>query len=333
MNGVQSITMDKKLIENMKLLNGRINDASSVFLATHESPDGDGLGAMISLALFLKERGKQLFMFSYDEPPDSLRFLPGSEDIKSALPAYNSFDLIIGLDYGDIERLHLQPSFLDSSIFVTIDHHISSRPFGDLQIIHPNLSSTSEIIYWFFRINKFPISKNIALNLLAGILVDTGGFSHVTTSSGVFGAASDLLRCGVVPSKVVQESIESQSNTGLKIWGRALSRIKEDKEIGMLYSYVLKEDLDEYDAKFDDVAGLISLLNTASVSRFSALLVEYEKGIIKGSLRSERFKGVDVSEIASKLGGGGHKYASGFTREGTIEDILGEIRQTVMDSR
>lgn len=327
--------MDKELfkagndafIGELRSLYDRIQSAKRFLLATHESPDGDGLGAMLALSLFLREANKEPYLFSYDKLPDSLYYLPGGRDIHHHLPRGQEFDLVIGLDYGDVERLHLEPEFLTSERFVTIDHHIASHPFGDIRVVYPDLSSTSEIIYWFFRHNNIPISRDVALNLLTGILVDTGGFSHVTTSPRVLEVGSELLSCGIDPAKILRESLDTRGEAALKIWGRALSRIREERETGMLYSYILREDLEEFDASFDDVAGLISLLNTASFSRFTVLLVEYEKGIIKGSLRSEQFKGVDVSEIASAMGGGGHRYASGFTFKGTIEDAVEEIKR------
>ncbi len=330
MQDEHAIITSEEFIGGLRSLYDRLKNSQNILLATHENPDGDGLGAMFSLSLFLKQIGKHPFPFSYDKLPESLQFLPGSVSVQHTLPENDIFDLVIGLDYGDIERLHLRPTFLDESRFVTIDHHVASRPFGDLQIVYPDLSSTSEIAYWFFRNNSLAISKDIALNLLTGILVDTGGFSHITTSPQVFEVGSELLKSGVVPSKVLRESLDTRGEAALKIWGRALARIREVKEIGMLYSYILKDDLDEHGATFDDVAGLISLLNTAPTSRFTVLLVEYEKGVVKGSLRSERFKGVDVSEIAASLGGGGHKYAAGFTREGSMDDIVEDIKQVVL---
>lgn len=323
--------LNREGVRKFRLLHERLNGARRILLATHENPDGDGIGAMLALSLFLGKEGKYVIPFSKDGLPESLSFLPGSGAIQTVLQPHASFDLIIGLDYGDVERLHLPREFLDVSRFVTIDHHVVAHSIGDLQIVSPSFSSTSEIVYWFFHENKTPLSKEIALNLITGILVDTGGFSHITTSPRVLAVASDLLGRGVVPSRVLRDAIETRSASALKLWGNALGRIREDKEIGMLSSYISREDLVRCNATFDDVAGLISLLNTASSSRFTVLLVEYEEGVIKGSLRSERFKGVDVSQIAAQLGGGGHRYASGFTRQGTIEDILGEIKDVVRE--
>ena len=330
----QDITVDlprEEGLGKLRSLYERLNNAERVLLATHENPDGDGIGAMLALSLFLREKGKYTVPFSTDGVPESLSFLPGSDAVQTVLPPHDFFDLIIGLDYGDVERLHLSPELLDESRFVTIDHHVVARPFGDLQIVSPLLSSTSEMIYWFFHENSISFSKEIALNLITGILIDTGGFSHITTSPRVLAVASDLLGRGVVPSRVLRDAIETRSASALKLWGSALCRIREDKEIGMIYSCISKEDLVRCNATFDDVAGLISLLNTISSSRFTVLLVEYEKGVIRGSLRSERFKGVDVSQIAAQLGGGGHRYASGFTRQGTIDDILEEIKEVVRE--
>ncbi len=311
----------------LRSLHGQLKKSEHILLATHEGPDGDGIGAMLALSLYLLDSGKRPYPFSFDALPESLHYLPGRRSVRQDLPSGSNMEVVIGLDYGDIERLHLAPEFLDEARFITIDHHIASHPFGNLQIVYPDLSSTSEIVYWFFKYNNLPISRDIALNLLTGILVDTGGFSHITTSSRVLEVGSDLLKCGVDPAKVLRQSLDTRGEAALKIWGRALGRIREEGEIGMLYSYILREDLEEYKADFDDVAGLISLLNTAPTTRFTVLLVEYEEGIIKGSLRSEQFKGVDVSRIASALGGGGHRYASGFTFKGTIEETVEEIKR------
>jgi len=107
----------------------------------------------------------------------------------------------------------------------------------------------------------------------------------------------------------------------IKLWGKALSRVRTYDEIGMAISYLSKEDIEECGAKEEDISGLVGVINTISDTRFSLLLTEYKNKKIRGSLRSEEYKGVDVSSIAKSLGGGGHKLASGFEISGSIKKV------------
>lgn len=91
-----------------------------------------------------------------------------------------------------------------------------------------------------------------------------------------------------------------------------------NRKTGAAVSVVSADDLKECGATLEDLSGVVNMLNTLPEAKFALLLCEYEAGKIKGSLRSEPHKGVDVSLIAKKLGGGGHKLAAGFEVAGHI---------------
>jgi phosphoesterase RecJ-like protein len=127
-------------------------------------------------------------------------------------------------------------------------------------------------------------------------------------------------------SHIAHETYQKKNLPSLCIWGRALSRILIQEGSTAAVSLITPEDMKECGAGLDDLAGVVSMLNTLPHTKFAMLLVEYEPGKIKGSLRSEPHKMVDVSKIAKRLGGGGHKLASGFEVEGRIVQQEGKWR-------
>ena len=108
-------------------------------------------------------------------------------------------------------------------------------------------------------------------------------------------------------------------------WGQVLARTQLDQRTGLAHSWVSPEDIQKTGISFADFDGLTNLVTNCSTSSVGLFLVEYEKGKIKGSLRSEPKGGINVAEIAKGLGGGGHAYSAGFQQEGTIEETLKKV--------
>lgn len=320
----------KELAELLREAYVMISPSESILLAAHEHPDADALGSMLAMHSFLKKSGIMSIAYCKDYPRGRLRFLPHVTELKTSIPPDSSFDTIIGFDYGDFRRLHVSEEVISKAKrFITFDHHIQGDSRGDLKIVYPTLSSTSELMYRFFKANDIHIDRDIALLILTGIIADTGGFKHITTSPEVFSIASDLLKMGILPARIFGSILNEDAAKQFPIWGRALARLEYRQSFDMAFSFLVYEDFIEFDAVYEDASGVISLINTVTDAKFSLLLVEYEKDKIKGSLRSEPFKGVDVSKIARSLGGGGHKYASGFSHEGSVASALRAVEEAV----
>jgi phosphoesterase RecJ-like protein len=132
--------------------------------------------------------------------------------------------------------------------------------------------------------------------------------------------ASDLLKKGASVSKIIKASFANKKLSTLKLWGRAFEKAKINPTNGLITTVLTLRDLEECNATTEDIGQVASILNTVPGTRFSLVLSEREDGIIKGSLRSEEYKGVNVSEIAHFFGGGGHKLASGFEIKGKIHE-------------
>ena len=340
--------MSKLHLSQFQKINALLKNAKNILIVSHEDPDADAIGSMLGLNLFLKEIGLKPFLYLSDSPPNFFSFLPGFSEIKNKIPKDLDFDLLFGLDYGDFKRLNLPGYVLAKKSLIknliTIDHH-QGRQTGKVKIVDPKVSSTCEIIYQWLKeappAGSLPIDiidKEIATCLLTGIVGDTGGFSHVSTSFRTMRAASDLLSKGAPLDRIENLTLFSESTSLLKsaeIFGKVLSRIKTVPECKLVYSWLSTEDLRNQPfstLELNEILGegrVASIISKELNCNFALFLIEYKKGEIRGCLRSEPFKGKKVDQIAKKLGGGGHPYAAGFKQRGTIEEVLKKVLDLV----
>lgn len=314
-----------------------IRQKKNILLASHEHPDGDAIGSMLAMFSALAESpGKNLAVFSKDPVPDYLDFLPNSEvimhDAAQCFSAGIRPDVFIGFDYGDFKRLGVDKKYIEGSAVITFDHHPHLKQEGDVLIIDDSASSTCEIIYEFFIHARLKITPNTATALLTGIFTDSGGFAHVNTSVRTLRAAGDLLRRGAPLAKIYKETFCNKPLSSLKAWGYALGATRQDQESGMTYVAIAHDKFLELGGCLDDFEGVANAIGLPPEAKFSLLLIECEPNFIKGSLRSESFKGVDVSQIARALDGGGHKYAAGFEQTGkSLENVVELVKQIALE--
>lgn len=299
----------------------QLQKAQSILLLTHKRPDGDGIGAILALYHALK-KDKHIHIYLHEELPASLYFLPEHHAMSTDHNILeNSYDLVVILDCDSLTRTGAttleQRQYSQSLI---IDHHkpyeTNEQEYHHKAVIET--ASTTIIIYQYLQQCSIPITKEIATCLLTGIVTDTGGFLHESTTPEVLEITADLMKKGAVLSKISRHTLKTKSTNILKLWGRALSRIQQNAETGMTYSVITKRDLKECNATIEDLSGIANILNTIPESKYSLLLTELDQNRIKGSLRTESNNNIDVAKIAQSFGGGGHKLASGFEIEGRL---------------
>lgn len=297
-----------------------------VLIVTHQDPDGDGIGSMLALGIALERHGSKTWLFCRDLPPSDLNFLPYWHKIQTNYEK-KRYDAIIALDYGSFERTGLVVTPENAqTLFITIDHHPLSNHRGHIQIVEPFFSSTSEIVYHLFREGNIEIDKNIATCLLTGIFFDTGGFRHSNTSDTVLRVAGDLLAKGGDLNRISHNSLDVKAVKYSKLWGEVLRNLNFMEDCGMVFAVVTKNDLTRHNTSNDGLGGLANFLCAIPEAKFSLFLSEEDSGCFRGSLRSEEFKGIDVSRIAKVFGGGGHKWAAGFITDLKPEEIVAKIR-------
>ncbi|MBI2607214.1 MAG: bifunctional oligoribonuclease/PAP phosphatase NrnA [Candidatus Doudnabacteria bacterium] len=295
---------------------GLIEQSQSIFLTTHEGTDGDDLGSLLAVRLALLNLGKDIFSAVKGGVPESLDFLPGSETVEEEMPGLN-FDLIITFGCNRISRTGFDPIKFTNKKILNFDHHPDNTQFGAVNVVDARISSVAELVYGFLNFGRMLINKDMATCLLTGIFTDTGGFKHANTSADTLESAADLLKRGARIDKIAYQTMGKKRPSTIKAWAQGLEHTRFDPDKQMVFSVLTKEDLEQIGASDEDLDGFVELLNSIPQARF-ALLLRQDGDMVKGSLRSEPQKQVDVSEIARNFGGGGHKLASGFKIKGRL---------------
>lgn len=314
--------MTNRPIEQLSTL---IAKARRVLLAVHEHPDGDALGAMLGLADYLRDQGKEVTTMTPDAAPEYFSYLPGSDRIVHALPKpLAGYELVVLLDCGDVKRTHIPFSErrVGQPPVVNIDHHPTTTTLDGTEVVDVNMvdtgaSSTSEIIYDMLLDFEATITKGIATCLLTGICTDTGNFQNLGTTQTCLVAASKLLIYGANLTKIIEATNKNKSVGALKLWGRALSRLKKDEATGLVSTVIRQRDIDECGVDVSAAEGVANFLNSLGEARATLVLKEEPNGAIRGSYRTTK-EGVDVSAMAKRYGGGGHVKAAGFTVQGRL---------------
>lgn len=250
-----------------------------------------------------------------------------------------SFDLIVTVDTGDLVQLGTfyddNKILFESVPLLSIDHHASNGRFGTHNFLNFKAASTTQMLTPIFQdleqeTGKELIDEDVATLLLVGIITDTGSFQHSNTSPDAFEVAAELLDRGARQQEIIKHIFKTKSLATLKLWGRVLSKIQYVPEDKLVYSTITLQDLADTGASPDDTGGIIDeLMSNAPGSEVVMLLKEKEPGFIGGSLRAPGKK-ADVSVIAQRLGGGGHKKAAGFRiRDKSMDEALAMTKEVV----
>jgi phosphoesterase RecJ-like protein len=312
----------EKLVEQFVELLNTLKGIKSPLLVTHPKADADALGSVCSFAEILKnEFNLESKIYIPDKPGEVFEALFPLNKIETEFKI-EDHDSIIFLDRGNVYydfKFNEKINKLGKEIrLINIDHHPQSTITDALNLTDTKASSTCEIIYRFMNYFNMSINPRVAQYLLNGIYADTGGFRHNNTSSLTLEISSDLLKKGASITKINRGLFSNKSLSTLKLWAIALERAQINPKTGMATSFITNKDLEKCGATIDDASGVSEILNSISEAKFSLVLLERDDNKIKASLRSEEYKGVDVSKIARQFKGGGHKLASGFEIEGKL---------------
>ncbi|MBU4332298.1 DHH family phosphoesterase [Patescibacteria group bacterium] len=307
-----------------------IDKASKILLVCHRNPDGDTLGAALSLAHFLETAKKGYALFCQDSPADFFRFLSKFEELIIGeiglgfkTQTNSGHDLIITLDCGDIEQTGL-PEFLANTKtpIVNIDHHITNTQFGDYNLVDADKASTTALLYQFFTKSQISISRNMATCLLVGLLTDTGNFSNPATNSESLAIAARLVARGAQIREINKYILQNKSIDVLKLWSRIFLRLQKISDFDLAWTVITQKDLAECGIDKKGLEGVANFLSKFSDSAITLILEELENKEIKGSLRTNQ-DFIDVSKFAKLMGGGGHAKAAGFRINGQLLETAG----------
>ena len=306
----------------------KIEESKNIIISSHVNPDGDAVGSGLSLFLALRNKysNKNIRFILEDDIPDNMKFLEGSELIEKFSEEMENLpvDLFITVDSATFERIGKTKAIKKDAFLVNIDHHHLSNPmYGDINIVKES-SSTSEIIFFVLKdMLNIPIDKKTAEAIYTGVITDTGNFKYESTTKETFYVGGELLQMGIDRGRISDEVYKNKSLGAMKALGKALTEMKIIPEKKLVYFLLKKDLIEKENIKKGETDGIVENLLEYRDCEVSVFLREIENGKIKGSMRSKN--SIDVNEIASVFGGGGHKRAAGFTTDLTEEEIIKNI--------
>ncbi|ODM25170.1 phosphoesterase [Clostridium sp. Bc-iso-3] len=297
-----------------------IKDADAIAILPHVSADGDALGSSLALALALNALNKKPAVYFEEEMPNTYSFLPGREFAEVYSEKPDKYGLVIALDTGDMERLGKRAAiFNDADSTVNIDHHTTNTQFAQLNLVNTNSSAVGELIYQLIKMMGIDIDKDIATCLYVAIATDTGGFRYSNTTPVTHQIAADLINNGVDVSYITQTVFETLSLQKVKLMGKAVESL-ELLENGKLAIIKITDDLlKNIGAREEDCEGIVNIGRNIEGVEVAVVIRQREGGDLKINFRSKNY--VDVSAIANRHSGGGHKRAAGCTIKGDINDV------------
>ena len=306
------------------------------FLVTsHEAPDGDALGSLLGTGLALQELGKDVVMFLGGPAPlpGEYRFLDlESRGLRRERPPDAAERTLVAVDCASASRVGAEPGIVETAPFtINIDHHHDNPRFGDVNLIVPDASSTGEVLADLLGELGVALTPEIAEALYVALVTDTGRFQYANTTPKTLRLAADLVEAGADVHRVFQGVYENVQFAKLKLLARALERARVLEGGEIVVSHLLREDFEAVGATEPYSEGIIDVLRSVEGSAVTALIREPPRDggpTRKVSLRSSVDE-VDVSAIARKSGGGGHREAAGFSSELEIEEIVDFIVREV----
>ena len=314
-------------MDELKAAAAALRDANTVVTMGHIGPDGDALGSMLAVAGAARNAGKTSYA-TFGEPfvvGKQFRYLDNST-LLPPLKVPEQIDVAVVVDTSVAARLgSALPIVRRAKTVIVLDHHLSSdSDLGDIRVVDSSAAAAAQVVFRLLTELGWPITTEIASALYTGIVTDTGRFQYSATTAEVHQITAALLDAGVEPPTVGRHVYEESPFPYLRVAGAVLSRAELDADAKIVWSVLLRDDLAVAELRYEDADGLIDLIRIAEESDVACLLREIGDDKFKGSLRSRGR--VDVSEIAGRFGGGGHRNAAGFVATGTPESIVAQIK-------
>ena len=303
-----------------------LRSASRVALACHVGPDGDALGSLLALALGLRSLGTDV-VASWSEPfavPSQYSYLPGLDLLSPPSSFPESPDLLVTFDTGSVDRLGtLAPAAENAGCVIVVDHHASNTRFGTVNLLDPTAAASAVMVDELLRRLGVTLTRDIATCLYTGLTTDTGSFKYQATTPAVHEVAARLLATGIDHAAIAREVFDTKPFGYVKLLGRLLDRAT--LEPGLVWTYSTQRDFAEYGVGMDDIEGAIDVLRTTVEADVAVICKETPSGAYAVSMRSKG--GADVGAVAVSLGGGGHRYAAGFTSDADLATTVGRVRE------
>jgi len=313
-----------------------INKSNDILITSHTRPDGDACGCVTAMCEALGALGRNVTPLLLSPVPQWYEFLftqkPAvlDEDIQlDALTAgrFGQFDLVLIVDTNSHSQLAKFNDYLkqnDAPVLV-LDHHETSDGLGDVELIDSDAAATGLIVLDLLKYAGWPVTGKIAESLFVALATDTGWFQFRNTNSRVYRACAELIDAGVKPTQIYDHLYLNFSYPRFKLMAGMLDKLELHLDDRYAVMQITRQDFEQTGAEYNDTENLINECHRIGSIEASALFIELKDGRIRCSLRSRG--PLDVSEIATKFGGGGHTMAAGTFLPGPLENA----KQLILD--
>jgi phosphoesterase RecJ-like protein len=297
----------------------QIEQRERFVLTSHARPDGDAVGSALGCCQVLRAMGKQADVVLHDGVPRVYRSLPFADEVVQAKVINGNYEAAIILECDSIHRTRLEG--LENRFLISIDHHVSGRPFANVNWIDPHAVATAEMVFKLAREARVKISPEIATCLYTALMTDTGSFMFQGTNENTFALARELVLAGANPAHCAQGIYFAHSAAKLRLLGEALRNLRQEGHLGWVW--ITQEQMERSGAREEDCEGLVNYVLSIGDVEVAAFFRELPDGRFRVSLRS---KGkLDVSRVAESFGGGGHECASGCAVGGPLDEAVRQV--------
>ena len=294
---------------------------NNIVLLCHNNPDGDAIGSTLSIYHALKKLGKEVEVV-IEEPPKKFNYIKGFDEIKKE--STKKYDIAIILDTATKDRVNDPSNIIDKvgKIYV-IDHHISNTHYGDENLVE-EYPACSQVVYNLIKEMNIDIDEDIATALITGLLTDTGGFSHQDVLPSTFKMAEELSKI-VNISNIYKKALKTITKNQFEIKKIASDNLEFYNDGKIAFSYITEEDMKKTNVDSNGCGILVNIPLEIENIEVSILARKYPNET-RISLRSVH---INVNEITSLFGGGGHINAAGLISTMPYEELKEKILKEV----
>lgn len=301
------------------------------FIVTgHASPDGDVVGSCLALFHVLRSLGKDVIVVNVDPVPFNLRFLSGVEGWRQDVPEAFDAEVTCLLDCAERARAGASfPAHGWGEQLMIIDHHKLAPTDGDIVVHDAKAGATAELIYRLAAALGAPLTQALSECLYTALVMDTGGFRYGSATPTVFAMASNLVAKGVDVWHVTSHVFESNPVARVRLLSAVLRTLEVSPCGRLAMLRVTREMITEVGANEDMLDGFINHARSIEGVEVAAQLREIGPDHYRISFRSRGR--VDVSNLARRFGGGGHRNAAGCSIEGRWEQVQRQLEDVLYD--
>jgi phosphoesterase RecJ-like protein len=310
----------------------KLRDAQRILLTSHRRPDGDGTGSMAGLASLLRAQGKVAVIYSVDPIARRYKWLPLANTTVHTIGFDERFDCTVVVDCADRSLLGdtLPPPEVCGTL-ITLDHHASGHPFGDIAVWDPTAAAVGVLVHRIAVAEGWPVTLEAAVPMYVSLISDTGGFRHANTNAEALAVGSELIAAGVVPSAIAGSLEERPSPGKLRLLGSVLSTLELNcaGRVGVLS--VTTDMVEGARASWEDIEGMVNWARNVEGVQVGVLLTTAKGGGVRVSMRSHSEK-IDVGKVCMTLGGGGHPGAGGCHMNGDLPSVKEKVVRALESS-